>query len=83
MKLPPRTLLLLIEALVLQEAKVKGSAPLKLPPTLDPFTGLPLLYVPKGRDFLLYSAGADGVDNGGETDETYSRPDLLLEDGRR
>ena len=37
---------------------------LKKPP-VDPFTGLPLLYKQEGEGYLLYSAGENGVDNGG------------------
>src|SRR5207247_2400535 len=37
----------------------------------DPFNGRPLAYRPYGRDYLLYSVGPDGVDDGGlPRDET-------------
>jgi hypothetical protein len=32
----------------------------------DPFTGRPLVYLPEGTRWLLYSVGEDGVDNGGD-----------------
>jgi hypothetical protein len=32
---------------------------------LDPFTEKPLVYRPRGRGYVLYSVGPDGVDNGG------------------
>ncbi len=35
----------------------------RVPP--DPFTGQPLVYRPQGTNWLLYSAGPDGVDDGG------------------
>jgi hypothetical protein len=31
----------------------------------DPFTGKPLIYRPQGTNWLLYSVGADGIDDGG------------------
>jgi len=33
---------------------------------LDPFTGRPLIYRAQGTNWLLYSVGADGVDDGGK-----------------
>jgi hypothetical protein len=33
---------------------------------LDPFSGRPLLYRPQGSDWLLYSVGEDGADDGGK-----------------
>lgn len=32
----------------------------------DPFSGHPLVYRPRGTDWLLYSVGEDGVDDGGK-----------------
>ena len=32
----------------------------------DPFTGKPLIYRPQGTNWMLYSCGSDGVDNGGK-----------------
>lgn len=32
----------------------------------DPFSGTPLIYRPQGSDWLLYSIGEDGVDDGGK-----------------
>lgn len=41
--------------------------------SMDPFSGRPLSYHPKGHGFLLYSFGRDEVDNGGkEVDTTNS-----------
>jgi hypothetical protein len=33
---------------------------------LDPFNGRPLIYHPQGSNWLLYSVGEDGVDDGGK-----------------
>jgi len=35
----------------------------QIPP--DPFSGRPLVYRPQGTNWMLYSVGPDGVDNGG------------------
>jgi hypothetical protein len=32
---------------------------------LDPFCGKPIVYRPAAQDFVLYSVGGDGIDNGG------------------
>ena len=32
----------------------------------DPFSGLPLIYRAQGANWLLYSVGPDGVDDGGK-----------------
>ena len=32
----------------------------------DPFSGRPMIYRPQGTNWLLYSVGEDGVDNGGK-----------------
>lgn len=45
----------------------------------DPFTGEPLQYRSDGSDFLVYSVGADGKDDGGDTDDTFEAPDLTIE----
>jgi len=51
------------------EAERCGSAP------LDPWTGEPLLYGRVGSEFILYSAGPDGVDGHGRSDDqVFSRP---------
>ncbi len=33
---------------------------------IDPHSGRPFIYRPDGGDFLLYSVGKDGIDNGGQ-----------------
>jgi hypothetical protein len=67
---------LLIAELALRCAKVEhGRVPATLkelvPPylqrvPLDPFTGRPLIYRPQATNWLLYSVGVDGVDDGGK-----------------
>lgn len=77
-----RTRLLILTASLLQTVQSGGAAPPSLPASpfdLDPYTGNPMFYIPKGRDFAVYSAGPDGVDDGGTTDSSSSQPDLLLE----
>jgi hypothetical protein len=32
----------------------------------DPFSGRPVIYHPQGTNWLLYSVGVDGVDDGGK-----------------
>jgi hypothetical protein len=48
----------------------------------DPFSGKPLIYRPQGTNWLLYSVGADGVDDGGKpaarsTARSISKGDIL------
>ncbi len=79
-----RTRLLILESQILQQIKSKGAAPKDLaqfPDSLktDPYSGKPFVYGADGTDFHVYSVGADYRDDGGETDETYTQPDLKLE----
>ena len=79
-----RTHLLALTCDLLAISKTSGAAPHDLslfPRDLnnDPYTGRSFYYVPEGIDFILYSAGPDGLDNGGDTDETGVQPDLKLE----
>src|SRR2546423_1200521 len=81
-----RTRLLIAEAWVLGQVKSTGAAPKdlsRLPQelTTDPYSGAPFPYAADGADYHLYSVGADLKDDGGDTDETYSQPDLKLEKG--
>lgn len=48
----------------------------------DPYTGRPFFYVPSAHSFLIYSAGENGLDDGGSTDPTFTSPDLFLENTR-
>jgi len=79
-----RTRLLILESLILQQIRSNGSAPKDLsqfPENLktDPYSGKPFVYGADGADYHVYSVGADFRDDGGETDETYTQPDLKLE----
>ena len=46
----------------------------------DPYTGRTLNYEYQGRGFKLFSAGANGVHDQGETDAERLEPDLFLKD---
>lgn len=82
-----RTRLLVLYSKILAQVKSTKAAPKDLnafPPSarLDPYTGSSFFYVPKGTDFLLYSAGENGLDDGGATDPSFTTPDLFLEGTR-
>ncbi len=47
----------------------------------DPYSGKGFLYHHDASQFSLYSVGPNLKDDGGETDGTFSDPDLLLEQG--
>ena len=47
--------------------------------TIDPYSGSPFLYHADQAEFSLYSVGKNGRDDGGDTDSTYTEPDLRLE----
>ena len=47
--------------------------------TIDPFSGGSFLYHADQAEFSLYSVGKNGRDDGGDTDETFTFPDLRLE----
>jgi hypothetical protein len=79
-----RTRLLVLHAHILGEIKTTGQAPANLDATprelnQDPFTGLPFLYRSHGAEYYVYSAGPNFRDDGGETDEIFTYPDLVLE----
>jgi hypothetical protein len=79
-----RTRLLYLVALALKTLADTGSPPASLPATTpllaeDPYCGETMRYVVRGRRFLLYSVGPDGLDNGGSTDAALREPDLFLE----
>jgi hypothetical protein len=80
-----RTRLLGLNALLLAECKTNGAAPgsltgLSKELTIDPYSGKELMYRPDGAYFLLYSIGADFKDDGGETNQDGTAPDLRLEE---
>lgn len=81
-----RTRLLVLESELLRMVKLSKQAPRDLRQftaelTMDPYSGAPFVYRAEGQEYALYSVGADLIDNGGQTDETFSHPDLRLEKG--
>lgn len=46
---------------------------------IDPFTGKDFAYSPTATSYKLYSLGSDFRDDGGETNESATAPDLLIE----
>ena len=48
----------------------------------DPYSGASFIYRGQGSDFRIYSVGTDCRDDGGETDESFAAPDMLLEGTR-
>jgi hypothetical protein len=51
-------------------------------PPLDQFSGAPLRYLPKSGDYLLYSVGPNGVDDGGIATGDGETGDILLPVGK-
>lgn len=49
---------------------------------IDPFDGQPLRYVVRNDEYIIYSVGKDGADNGGQGDEA-GEPDLVFPIQRR
>lgn len=81
-----RTRLLILEASIMSQVKSTGSAPKDLSGfdeaiRTDPYSGKPFVYSADGSDYHVYSVGSDFRDDGGQTDETYTQPDLKLEKG--
>ncbi len=79
-----RTRLLVIEAQILLRIRIKGAAQRDLKGfsgelAVDPFTGQPFQYRADGAMYSVYSVGSNLLDDGGETDESFTTPDLLLE----
>lgn len=79
-----RTQLFVLECYLKQKQKHQSDLPSSLDTftrsaILDPFTGEPFYYKSGNSSYLLYSAGEDGIDNGGMTDSSFRFPDLLLE----
>ena len=79
-----RTELFVLECYLKQKLKMQKPLPKSLAAfsksaTLDPFTGEPFYYKAGASSYVLYSAGEDGIDNGGITDSNFRHPDLLLE----
>ena len=79
-----RTQLFILECYLKQKLKVQKPLPNNLEAfsrsaILDPFTGEPFYYKAGDNSYILYSAGEDGIDNGGATDSSYRYPDMKLE----
>ncbi|HEY0866704.1 MAG TPA: hypothetical protein VGE01_04980 [Fimbriimonas sp.] len=79
-----RTRLLILNAQLLKSAKALRALPRNLdamPPeiTLDPYSGRSFVYESAGLDFSVYSVGNNFQDDGGDTDESFTEPDLRLE----
>ena len=79
-----KTRLLALQALLQKEIKEHDQAPDNLDKfpgevTLDPYSGQQFVYQAGDLDFKIYSIGEDLRDDGGQTDETGTGPDLLLE----
>jgi hypothetical protein len=82
-----RTQLLILESEIRAGLKTRGQTPPDLSGftktlTVDPYSGDTFVYRTDGREFKLYSVGKNLVDDNGETDETFTTPDLMLEVGR-
>jgi hypothetical protein len=79
-----RTQLFVLECYLKQKMKLQKPLPASLSAfsksaTIDPFTGEQFYYKAGQMSYLLYSAGQDGIDNGGTTDSSFRKPDFLLE----
>jgi hypothetical protein len=81
-----RTRLLVLNADLVRIGKVVKSYPRDLrsfPVEIktDPYSGDPFLYRQDGAQYEIYSVGANLRDDAGDTDETFTTPDLKLEAG--
>jgi hypothetical protein len=79
-----RTQLFILECYLKQKLKQQQPLPTSLKAfsrsaTIDPFTGEEFYYHAGPKSYLIYSAGEDAIDNGGNTDTSSRRPDLWLE----
>jgi len=79
-----RTSLLIIEASIQRIVRLGKPAPTSLGEfptwlTTDRFTGKAFIYRVDGQDFDVYSVGQDLRDDDGETDDTFTIPDLRSE----
>ena len=46
---------------------------------IDPYSGAPFIYHADPAEFSIYSVGSNGQDDGGDTDSSFTKPDLRLE----
>ena len=79
-----RTQLFILDTEIIRTVKTQGSAPLDLHGftkelTVDPFTNHVFGYHADGTDYRVYSVGEDLTDNGGDTNDTFSKPDIQVE----
>lgn len=79
-----RTRLMILESRILAKVKSSRQAPADLSAfdkdlKTDPYTGTEFVYKASGPDFTLYSVGEDLKDDGGDTDESFTSPDLSIE----
>lgn len=79
-----RTRLLVLNAELIFAAKTAKRYPTDLsgfPADIktDPFTGEPFLYRQNGAQYEIYSVGENLTDDAGDTDDTFTTPDLTLE----
>ncbi|MCW5943553.1 MAG: hypothetical protein KIS66_15080 [Fimbriimonadaceae bacterium] len=79
-----RSRLLAIDAWALAKVKRSRAAPKSLAVleralTTDPYSGKEFRYSSVGTEYRLYSVGANFEDDGGETNEDFDTPDLVLE----
>ncbi len=79
-----RTRLLVLEAHFQKLLRVNAPYPKNLngmpkEVSTDPFTGQQFAYRADGGDCRVYSVGRDLRDDGGQTDDSFSSPDLRLE----
>ncbi len=83
-KCAARTQLFMLECYLRQKVKLKAPLPKSLDAfsvaaTRDPFTGKPFYYKSGAFEFKVYSAGSDGIDDGGQSNTSFDSPDLVLE----
>jgi hypothetical protein len=80
-----RTRLFALETALSKAVKTQGFAPQDLAKygdySTDPFSGHTFAYRRDGRTFRVYSVGIDYQDDGGQTDESFTYPDLTIEHG--
>ena len=79
-----RTRLLILYAEIYRVGKQNKPYPTSLTSftrelTIDPFSATPFLYHADQAEFSIYSVGLNGRDDGGDSDETFTAPDLRLE----
>jgi hypothetical protein len=79
-----RTRLLAITASLMSQKERDSLPPLSAYPAAiitDPYSGHPFIFRSDGPEFVLYSIGPNRKDDGGDTDTTFTNPDLTLELG--